>query len=381
MFSALLAHLEEGAPRIVQDPLVEKVVAESGIPVYGTVTTALIGLVGVIAAAAIFYWIISRLPLSMKNKLTPARELFFARLTIILALGALTSAGWDVWWHRAVGRDTLWETPHLFLYGFATAAVLAGLYAYHRTHRKVWKRIATALMFIPLSAPFDNLWHLLFGVEDLSRPISLSWSPPHAMLALAAIVTFALHIPLLKRLHKEDERSFFLDIVFAAIFGMSMFLVMPFHPTEGWGQVAGFWGAGIIAFLYAGVLSLAQRTDREALDATRVSIYAMILLLVSYGTETAPGIIVLPHDRPPVWIMVFAFVLTGVWLDLTRKHLSAITRAALAGGIWAAILFMVSPSFFEPEFAYPLSEAAKAVASSVIGGGIAGALVSRHKRK
>src|SRR3989344_237487 len=173
MFTALLAHLEEAAPKVVVDPVVEEIVRGSQLPVYGTWQTALIGLVAVVAAAVIFYWIVSRLPLSKKNKLSPAKELFFARLTISLALGALASAGWDVWWHRAVGRDTFWEPPHMFLYALAALGVLAGLYAYHRTHKRVWKRISTALMFIPLSAPFDNLWHILFGVEDLSRPISL----------------------------------------------------------------------------------------------------------------------------------------------------------------------------------------------------------------
>lgn len=39
---------------------------------------------------------------------------------------AVVAATWDVWWHSAVGRDTFWEPPHLFLYS-AALCVIAGL--------------------------------------------------------------------------------------------------------------------------------------------------------------------------------------------------------------------------------------------------------------
>lgn len=172
-------------------------VQSGSLPVYGNFYTALLGLAFILILIGIAYFVIGRLPLSKKDKLTPRKEIFLAKTITALILFAITSAAWDIWWHRAVGRDSLWEPPHLFLYSFAGLAILLGIYSWHRTHKKIWKKIASALFLIPASLPFDNFWHILYGVEDLSRPISLSWSPPHVLLAIGAVIALFMLIPVL----------------------------------------------------------------------------------------------------------------------------------------------------------------------------------------
>ncbi len=350
--------------------------SDNSLPVYGDSLTALFIFLGAIAITLIFYYILNHLPYSKKEKLSPNKEVLLAKISAGFIFSALVSAGWDVWWHRAVGRNTFWEPPHIFLYSFVMLAIFSGIYGWYRTRKNVWKHIATILAFIPLIAPFDNYWHVLFGVEDLSKPISLSWAPPHALLDISAIIALFLHIPILKHEHKQTSLTFFIDLAFAAIFVMILFLIMPFHPTEGWGQVAGFWGAGVIAFAYVGVMILSQKVLGSPYDIIRITAYSLLLILVAFGREIAPGIITLPHDRPPIWLLVSSFLVASIFLDRSQK-LPSVLRGAITGIIWAGLLFGLSRNFFDPKFYYSGIEILQAVLSSAVGG-ILAILLANH---
>lgn len=233
------------------------------------------------------------------------------------------------------------------------------------------------LFIIPIIAPFDNFWHVLFGIEDLSQPISLSWSPPHALLDLAAMAALITFLPILNQERNENAKTFFVDLIFAAIFGMALFLVMPFHPTEGWGAVMGFWGAGFLAVVIVGMMLFSQKYINHHYDVIRVTVYMLLFVLISYGKETAAGIILLPHDRPPTWLYITPFLLTALFLDLSfRKDFPVILRGAIAGGLWAFMLFFFARLFFHPDFYYSIGDALIAIFSSIIGGIIAALFVS-----
>ncbi len=136
-----------------------------------------------------------------------ARRLASAGLGLPLLLGlvgiVLNALGgsWDVSWHRMLGRDTFWSTPHLVLYGGVTLWGLAALYATvsamaGRAPRAAELRVGplhVELGFalvglgtaaVILSAPLDDAWHRAFG-----RDVDI-WSPPH--LAAVASVEVAL---------------------------------------------------------------------------------------------------------------------------------------------------------------------------------------------
>ena len=91
---------------------------------------------------------------------------------IAVALFVTVLAGmWDVWWHGAIGRETFWSPPHLLLYSSVLVAIISGLIGWKQTKKKEWRNLALVLLIVPLSAPFDELWHQIFGVEKVSSPL------------------------------------------------------------------------------------------------------------------------------------------------------------------------------------------------------------------
>jgi hypothetical protein len=104
---------------------------------------------------------------------------------------------WDIRWHLVVGRDDFWSPPHLLIYGGVAASGLvcltAGLVATYRAWRdgpmvahgvRLLGRVhaplgvviaGTGLAVVLLAAPFDNLWHELYGID-----VAL-WAPFHLM--------------------------------------------------------------------------------------------------------------------------------------------------------------------------------------------------------
>jgi len=113
----------------------------------------------------------------------------------------LTGVGgaWDVWWHRMVGRDSFWEPPHIMIYGGVMLAVALGFAAWRIHRNTLWRNIALALLAIPLVvAPFDEVWHAIFGKEDITS-VWIIWSPPHVALVLAIVWAFVLLLPFLRK--------------------------------------------------------------------------------------------------------------------------------------------------------------------------------------
>jgi hypothetical protein len=338
---------------------------------------ALLGLIVTIIFMVGIYKYLDRLPHKGRGVFSPAKETYLAHLMTSLILVGISAAAWDIWWHRAVGRDSIFELPHIFLYSAALLAVIAGVYGFYKTRDKTWKKIAIAMLVVPVSAPFDNFWHILFGVEDLSRPISLSWSPPHVALSIAVAMALFFLIPIIIRGKHYGLRHFFGAITFGSIMGILFFLLMPFHPTEGAGQLLGFWGAGIFAGAFSGVYMLAQKRLGGKVDAIRSGMITILLGLFFIGKETAPGMILLPHDKPPTWLFIFAHFIPLVFLDLAKDRLKPPVRGAIAGAMYATILFGFSRVYFEAQFQYGNIDVAIAVLASIIGGYIAGLIVDR----
>ncbi len=101
------------------------------------------------------------------------------------ALAGAFGAYWDVAWHVDRGRETFWSPPHLVIYGgmlsvsaaLLTAVALAGEGAARVALRHRGLRFTLVAAALTLaSAPFDEAWHALFGLD-----VSI-WSPPHLVL-------------------------------------------------------------------------------------------------------------------------------------------------------------------------------------------------------
>ena len=172
-------------------------------------------------------------------------------LAVGLALGVVGlflswfGAAWDVSWHRALGRETFWSPPHLFLYGGVTCWGLASLVATvtamaGRPARSAELRVGPlhaelGLALVGLgalavigSAPFDELWHRTFG-----RDVDI-WSPPH----LTAVVGTALAFvgwatafapgvfPIGERLRRSLRVLMLGNLIGVFVFGMNFYYFM-----------------------------------------------------------------------------------------------------------------------------------------------------------
>lgn len=130
---------------------------------------------------------------NLKPTLVKAKSLVPGGLLTVATLGALAqafSAYWDITWHHDRGRDGLISAPHLGIYGgiiFALLALAVGVWTSGGLQkvRQVPAMVFTMItMLIQLaSAPIDELWHRLMGLD-----ISV-WAPPHDMLIMGAALS------------------------------------------------------------------------------------------------------------------------------------------------------------------------------------------------
>jgi hypothetical protein len=146
----------------------------------------------------------------------PGRARLFSAATVLLGvffMGMGTS--WDIHWHATVGRESFWIPPHLVLYAgtiLAVAGAVAGLGLAWldreagglraRASAGLWVTAVGAVWFLA-SAPFDDLWHRLYGID-----VTI-WSPPHLSLIAAActMVLGTLLVLLQERRHVRVASS------------------------------------------------------------------------------------------------------------------------------------------------------------------------------
>jgi hypothetical protein len=129
------------------------------------------------------------------------------RLRVLFAIALLKlfnfiGGAWDIQWHVAIGRDSLWIPPHLMVFlafvsglaivvimiAYETGLSIAGQEMPH-TARLGGLRAPSAYFGILLgyaaallSGVIDELWHRAFGID------ATLWSPPHLLIMVATVV-------------------------------------------------------------------------------------------------------------------------------------------------------------------------------------------------
>jgi len=315
----------------------------------------------------------------------PTQNLLIRIISVVLFIAVLALV-WDAGWHISVGRDTFWEPPHIMLYSAVLTAIVAGLFGLYVTARNIWRYLVILLFLLPLSAPFDELWHRLFGVENLSSPLAL-WSPPHVLLILSLIGSLALLLRLVSIKETLIARYFLGSLIFASILGLSFLLVVPFLPTGPY-ELFGFFGAGIVAFVLVFILLIAQYWINAFASATLAMTFFLLISSVGPAVvqKIAEGVAISPYQNPPFWLIVFSYLSIAAFMDMFKKA-GLLLRGTVSGFIWAVMLFGFSSAFFEPQFQYTELEAITSILSGIIGGIIAGVLAQyaisrfKHKRK
>lgn len=301
-----------------------------------------------------------------------------ARLVAIAIFIAVIAGTWDTWWHGVIGRDTFWEPPHILLYSATVIAIALGLYGWRETRKAAWRNLAIILLIVPLSAPFDELWHRAFGEETITSPLII-WSPPHIALVLAIIASLLFILPLIRKDKDVIARRIFSAGIFASILSLLFFLASPLEPTGPW-ALFGFWGAGVGALFLVSMLLISRQWLRGFAPATLVIIFFILLAAVSSGQEESENVIVNPHDHAPSWLMVFSLIIPALFIDIQKK-LPLWLVGAIAGTVWAGLLYTFSTVFFEPQFTYGTLAIVIAVFASLIAGALAGLVLSTIKFK
>jgi hypothetical protein len=305
-------------------------------------------------------------------------ETQLARLITLGLFAAVMAASFDAWWHGAIGRDSFWEPPHLFLYSAVIVTILAGAYGWKQYKNKLWKRLAWVLVLIPAAAPFDELWHQAFGIEDLSSPF-IVWSPPHVVLILALLGSLLALLPILSKDKDPNGRRIFSAMAIAAAAHLSIFLFAPLYPTGGW-DLIGFYGAGVISFILISAYLLASKYVMGLGGVTVTALFLIALQLFGIGETLAPDVVVMPHDHPPTWLAIIALLFPAAAIDVMKDHPKPF-QGLVSGFIWGALLFGLSSFFFEAAFVYSVENAIIAVVASSIGGYVAGVFIARVSEK
>lgn len=299
------------------------------------------------------------------------------RLIIIALFSAVLAGTWDVWWHGALGRETFWSPPHLLLYTSVIVAIATGFTGWWKTRERSWKWLAIVLFLVPASAPFDELWHRIFGVEPVNSPLII-WSPPHVLLALALAGSF---LYLFVHLQRDDDiiaKHLLQSVALASALSLLLFLASPLEPIGPY-HLIGFAGAAVGSGIIALFFLLAQQWMGRFGSAISVAGIFMLLAAMNFGEKMAPNLPIQPHDHPPGWLMIFSCLVPAAVIDLLRGQ-SIILRGFLVGTLHSVILYGFASQFFEPQFQYGTAETWSAIIASAVVGTAVGIGMSLFKR-
>lgn len=307
------------------------------------------------------------------------RRLTSEHLSRCVAFGlaaAVLAGAWDVWWHVGIGRDSFWEPPHMLLYGGVWCAILAGVLGWRKFRDPLWRRLGTTLAIVPVLAPFDELWHAWFGVENLMTPFII-WAPPHVLLILSLFLALALVLPVVRKDSDAGLRRISLLTVYAAQLQLLLILAIPFNPIGAY-HVAGSLGTLPMAFVIALFFLLVDREMRER--GAAVLFAAVFVVFVATGIEdrTAPEILIPLHEHLPPWLSVFSYLVPAVALAFA-SGMSQLIRGVLVGTLWAAVAYGCVPYFYKELDPYGAADAFTMIISASAGGLLAGWVTSRNR--
>ncbi len=295
--------------------------------------------------------------------------------SITAALFSAVIAGtWDVWWHGALGRESFFSPPHILLYASVSIAIVLGIAGWDKTREKIWARLAFFLALVPLSAPFDELWHRAFGVEAVSSPLII-WSPPHVVLVLSIVASLLMLLPLLKKEEDTATRYLFGALCFAGVFSLLSFLTRPLDPIGPY-HLLGFWGVGFSAAVLSWVLLSVKRWMPGTGTGFLFIAFVCLATSISFGEQVVSNLVVSPHAHPPSWLLMFALIVPALALDIT-KRVPRWLLGGMIGFLHVGILYIFAREFIEPVFRYSTLDILTAVTASIIGGIIAAALVPK----
>ncbi len=298
-------------------------------------------------------------------------RILLTRSIIFSICAGVTALIWDGWWHVAVGRETFLEPPHIVLYFSVMFAVVAAVYGWFKTKEVVWRHLAVTTFFVPLSAPFDDAWHRLFGVENLNSTLII-WSPPHLVLFGSLVASFIMVLPLLRK-DTVTAQQVFGAYIFAVITAILFGVIAPFYPFGPF-ILLGFWGAGILAAVLVGIYIAANAWLPKPGGATSVALVFLSLYFLQNAETIAPGVVIPNFPHPPPFFLFFSTLLPALIIDSNKFSLPI--RGNLGGLVYGIVLYGFSSQFLQAVFHYSFQNGMIAIFTSIVGGMLGALIVS-----
>lgn len=305
----------------------------------------------------------------------PKKQKDLLHLAIIGALLISFGASFDAWWHVSIGRDSFFVLPHLFVHSGVLVMLATSFWAWRRQGLKTWKKVFLTLLLIPLSLPFDEIWHHFRGKESVES-VLIVWSPPHVILFVSAIAALLMLAHLLHRKENIAAKQIFGAILLAALLNLSFILSGPFFPFSPF-AVIGFYGAAVTAFVASWVFFRARRLLPHVAPAFLVAVFSVILQStisdsgVVYGSRAAGS-----YPYLPSWILVLSQISSALVIDI--EFIKNYTlRGFLAGIVGGSILYALSLQFIDPLFHSNMQTIAIGIIFAGLGGALGGYFNSR----
>ncbi len=213
----------------------------------------------------------------------------------ILKLFNFIGGAWDIQWHVAIGRDSLFIPPHLVVMAAFVGGLLIALslIAYETTLAASGQELPHSVRLGPLRAPgaifgialgyiaallsagLDELWHEIFGID------ATLWSPPHLSIMLSImVVDFSLILGIAASARRQGyEFTWKSPLLWGLVLtGAYAFEAVNFQMGEAF--IVGFRhsGAGLYGLFYP--ILLGAFLPLSMLTSIRLSRHFWIMLLI-----------------------------------------------------------------------------------------------------
>lgn len=303
----------------------------------------------------------------------------YTRAIPFAAFGMSAGLLWDSWWHVAIGRDQFWIPPHILLYVCLAIILVVSFIAWQKTKIIEFRNLFFITCLFPITGVLDQFWHSIFGVENLVSPIVV-WSPPHLMI-LASLIAVTFYSRKIASFDESIHLKWMMEcIIFGSILGFALIFLVPLHPLGAY-HIFGFWGAGILTFIWLAITLYAQNKIKETGTVILITLIFSVLLCISPATiiKPAEGIIIGSIYNPPAWVFIFSYLVPAIFLEIVNKW-NSILKSMVAGILTSFIFYFTAVYFIDISF-YGKPEIIQAVFSSLIGGLFAGMLFMTYIKK
>lgn len=298
-------------------------------------------------------------------------------LTLSLMIASF-GVSFDAFWHLTKGRESFFVLPHLFVYGGSILSIYFSWLGHRYIKKSEWTWIFRILLLIPLSAPLDELWHILYGKEPVDS-ITILWSPPHALLFLSAMTVMILTARMVKQTDRLKNKNLLGCILAGLFLNLAVIFMGPFYPTSPI-NILGSSGLGIIALVALITMFYTRRWFNDYGSASLTIGTFLILQMLLFDSN-----FYISEDsnffHMPDWNLILVYLVPAMIVDASDNWYTP-SRGMIAGLLFGILFFGLGGLAPSSPFVY--ADLWSGTITSAIGGIFAGFifehLIQNHKK-